>query len=58
MSDRNKEKITVDEKEEMLDIAVLLKSLSPTEKERIRYLIQGINLKDEVVKAKGAPTRA
>lgn len=52
MLKNEKEKISVDEKEEMLEIALLLKNLSKTEKDRVRYVIQGMSMKDEVVSAK------
>lgn len=52
MLKNEKEKIGIDEKEEMLEIALLLKNLSGTEKERVRYIIQGMSMKDEVVAAK------
>lgn len=52
MSNKNNAEISIAEKEEMLEMVLLLKNLSKTEKERVRYTLQGIKMADEVATAK------
>lgn len=52
MLNKNNVDISTTEKEEMLEMVLILKNLSQTEKERVRYTLQGIKMADEVVTAK------
>lgn len=52
MVDKTLNPTTITDKTKILEIAVMVDRLSETERERVHILLQGINLKDEVVSAK------